>query len=93
MKVFTLAGHFGGLRRGLVHIAVACAVHGATRVGAAALVVGRVTAAAVALGGVGAGAVALEGGDAGAGGGAGTDQAGHAGGRHWGERRRRRRMI
>lgn len=69
-----LAGHFGGLGRGLV-------VGRALRVGVAVLVVGRVAAAA-ALGGVGAGAVALEGGDAGAGGGAGAGQTGHAGSRH-----------
>lgn len=71
-----LAGHFGGLGHGLVHVAVGRAVHGAVRVGAAALVLGRVAAAAaalvgvragaVSLAGVGPGAVALEGGDAGA---------------------------
>lgn len=98
-----LARHFGGLGRGLVHVAVGRAVHGTSCVGAAALVVGRVAAAAAALVGVRAGAVplagvgtravAVEGGDAGAGGGAGANQAGHAGRRHWGERRRRRRRI
>lgn len=69
-----LAGHFGGLGRGLV-------VGRAFRMGVAVLVVGRVAAAA-ALGGVGAGAVALEGSDAGAGGGAGAGQTGHAGSGH-----------
>lgn len=86
-----LAGHFGGLGHGLVHVAVGCAVHGVC-VGATSLVLGRVAAAAaalvgvragaVSLAGVGAGAVAFEGGDAGAGGCAGADQAGHAGRGH-----------
>lgn len=40
-----LAGHFGGLGHGLVHVAV----HGAVRVGASALVLDRVAAAAIAL--------------------------------------------
>lgn len=87
-----LAGHFGGLGHGLVHAAIACAVHGAVCVGAPALVLGRVAAAAAALIGVGAGAVslggvragtvAIHGGDAGAGGCAGADQAGHTGRGH-----------
>lgn len=69
-----LAGHFGGLGRGLV-------VGRGVRAGV--LVVGRVAAAAVAaLAGVGAGAAALEGGDAGARRGSGAGQAGHAGGGH-----------
>lgn len=72
-----LAGHFGGLGRGLIVGRALC-------VGVALLVVGRVAAAA-ALGGVGAGAAALEGSDAGAGGGAGAGQTGHAGGGHWEE--------
>lgn len=79
-----LAGHFGGLWRGLVvgraiHVGVAVLVVG--RVAAAATLVG-VRAGAVALGGVGAGAVALEGSDAGARGGAGAGQTGHASSRH-----------
>lgn len=72
-----LAGHFGGLGRGLV---VGCAL----RVWVGVLVFGRVAAAAP-LVGVGAGAVALEGSDAGAGGGAGAGQTGHAGRGHWEE--------
>lgn len=46
-----LAGHFGGLGHGLVHAAVARAVHGAVRVGAT-VVLGRLAAAASALVGV-----------------------------------------
>jgi len=44
-----LAGHFGGLGHGLVHVAVGRAVHGAVCVGAATLVLDRVAAAAAAL--------------------------------------------
>lgn len=82
-----LAGHFGGLGRGLVvgravHVGVAVLVVG--RVAAAAALVG-VRAGAISLSGVGARAAALEGSDAGAGGGAGAGQTGHAGGRHCGE--------
>lgn len=76
-----------GLLQGYVRCVRVCArasARLARDLGRFLLGVSRVAAAATALVGVRARAVALEGGDAGVGGGAGANQARHAGGGHYG---------